>query len=116
MGMVGKSRKCPLFLGSPQAPQLCQRQRQEARGENRDGGGSQTRLGILFHTESTETRGLKSFFMNVSSGPKGLVEAMLTGQVPGLTYRPQPAVLRIFLGGDETVISFQEGSSLPENS
>ena len=88
----GQEKKVPPFPGLPQPPQLCQRQWQEAKGKERDRGGEPNQAGRpLFHTGSTETQELKSFFMNLSSGPKGLVQAMLTSHAHGLTCRPQTA-------------------------
>jgi len=87
----GQEKKMPPFPGLPRPPHLCQRQWQEAKVKERDRG-EPNQAGLpLFHTECTETRGLQSFFINVSSGLKGLTGAMLTNHVPGLTYRPQTA-------------------------
>lgn len=69
----GQEKKVPPFPGLPQPPQLCQRQWQEAKGKERDRGGEPNQAGRpLFHTGSTETQELKSFFMNLYLDQKGL--------------------------------------------
>lgn len=83
---MGKTRKCLLSLGSHSHPSSA-KDWQEAKGKERDQEEQNQAGHPLFLTGSTETQRLKSFFMNLSSGPKVLVQALLTSCAPGLSYR-----------------------------